>query len=347
MSETVSAAEARDLASALLAKAGAPQAHAGLQADLLIEAELKGHASHGLLRLPRLLSRVEKGLIDPAADGHHVWRSDSMLEVDGDRGFGPVVAMRALGALFERSKRTGVSIAAVCNANHLGMLGFYVEHLARKGRIVIALSTSEALVHPWGGKRAMLGTNPIAIGIPTAGSPFVLDLATGMVSMGKIHEHALRGAPIPLGWALDQDGNPTTDATNAKLGALAPFGGAKGYGLGLAIELLVASLAGSALAPEVHGTLDDEHVANKGDVFIVIDPPRHPSLAATIEAYLDALRHSPAQEPAHPVSIPGDGAYHRKAAALQDGLRIDAKLWAWLSGALAPPSSPAVQEISS
>jgi len=225
------------------------------------------------------------------------------------------------------------------------MLAYYVEHFARRGRIVIALSTSEALVHPWGGRRAMLGTNPLAIGIPTAERPFVLDLATGLVSMGKIHDHAMRGQPIQPGWALDSDGNPTTNATRAKEGSIAPFGGAKGYGIGLAIELLVASLAGSALAPSVHGTLDAEHVANKGDVFIVIDPPSNPQLAGMIEGYLDELRRSPAQDPARPVSVPGDGAHDRKTAALQHGLELDDELWASLSALLVASSSPAFQDV--
>ena len=347
MKHRVEVTEARELASALLTEAGAPMAHAALQADLLIEAELKGHPSHGLQRLPRLLKRVANGLIDPTADGQHSWRTDSVLDVDGKRGFGPVVAMRALQALFERSAQTGIALAGVHNANHLGMLAYYVEHFARRGRIVIALSTSEALVHPWGGRRAMLGTNPLAIGIPTAARPFVLDLATGLVSMGKIHDHAMRGEPIQPGWALDRDGNPTMDATRAKEGSIAPFGGAKGYGIGLAIELLVASLAGSALAPLVHGTLDAEHVANKGDVFIVIDPPTNPQLAGMIDAYLDELRQSPAQDPARPVSIPGDGADNRKTAALQHGLEIDGELWASLSASLAASSSPAFQDVAS
>ncbi|MFD2646233.1 Ldh family oxidoreductase [Devosia albogilva] len=323
----IAAEEARALARTLLERAGAPVAHATLQADVLLEGELRGHPSHGLQRLPRLLNRIERGLADPAATGAQSWRKAGLLEVDGNAGLGPVVATRAIDALLSRVGQTGVAVAAVRNANHLGMLAGYVERIAAAGSVGIALSTSEALVHPHGGTRAMLGTNPIAVAVPTAGAPFVLDLATSVVSMGKIHDHALRGATIPQGWALDANGDPTTDAIQAKSGAIAPFGGAKGYALGLAFELLVGALAGSPFAPDVRGTLDAEHKANKGDVFIVIEPNGAPELAERISAYLDALRSSRPADPSRPVTVPGDGARARREAALQGGIEIPDQLW--------------------
>ena len=344
MKSRLNAQSVLSVATDLLKQAGASDAHAALQAGILVEAEMRGHPSHGVMRLPRLLKRIEAGLIDVTATGLQHWHTDSMLTVDGGMGLGPVVAMRALDALYQRSQRTGICIAAIRNANHLGMLAYYVEHYAKKGSIVVALSTSEALVHPWGGRKAMLGTNPLAIGIPTGGRPFVLDMATGTVSMGKIHDFARRGEPIPLGWALDSDGEPTTDAAAAKNGALAPFGGAKGYGLGLALELLVATLAGSALAPNVRGTLDDDNPANKGDVFIVIDPPLQPGLAERIDSYLADIRRCPPQDAASRVSVPGDGAHRRRSASLEHGLEIDSDLWASLTGALSKTPSLAIQD---
>ncbi len=275
----LSAAELRSLSTGLLETRGVPADSAALQADVLIEAELRGLASHGLLRLPRLISRLKKGLAHAQARGRQQWRHSSFLQVDGERGLGPVVLMAALDTVASRLGETGLALAAIRNANHIGMLAYYAEQAAARGLIGIVLSTSEALVHPYGGSRAMLGTNPIAIGIPTGAAPFVLDLATSLVSMGKIHSHALRGEALPAGWAVDATGQPTTDAEAAKSGAIAPFGEAKGYGLGLAFELLVASLCGSDLAPQVRGTLDDTDVANKGDLLILIDPGQRDGLA--------------------------------------------------------------------
>lgn len=328
--------EASDVALGLLMEAGVPEGHARVQADVLVEAELRGHASHGLQRLPRLLKRIDRGLVDSSRTGRGHWRRSGMYIVNGERGLGPVVAMTVMDTLLERVSETGIAVAAVRNANHLGMLALYVEKAARCGRIGIALSGSEALVHPHGGTRAMLGTNPIAIAIPTGGDPVVLDLATSAVSMGEIHDHALRGAPIPEGWALDETGEPTTDAERARHGAIAPFGGAKGYGLGLAFELLIASLANSALAPDVRGTLDAEHPANKGDVFIVIDAPPDALLAGAIPPYLDALRQSPAS--GSPVLVPGDRARARRAAALRDGFEVADGLWTELTAQRRAPS---------
>src|SRR5690606_16166677 len=158
------------------------------QADLLLEAELRGRASHGLLRLQRIIERIHNGVADPVTAGEHNWRGN-ILEVDGKRGLGPVVASAALDLLAERAHEQGIAIGAIRNNNHLGMLAWYADRIARRGLILIALCNSEALVHPWGGRKAMIGTNPIAIGVPTAAEPFVLDMATSLVSMGQIHNY--------------------------------------------------------------------------------------------------------------------------------------------------------------
>ena len=173
----------------------------------------------------------------------------------------------------------------------------------------------------------MLGTNPIAVGIPTGADPFVLDLATSHVPMGKIHHHALRGEPIPPGWAVDAEGRPTTSAEAAKTGAIAPFGEAKGYGLGLAVELLVAALAGSAFAPEVRGTLDETHPANKGDIIILIDPAAGAGHSTALSPFLDRLRTSKPLSPDRAVSIPGDGARSRRATSLAAGIDVPEALY--------------------
>ncbi|AMY70498.1 Ldh family oxidoreductase [Frigidibacter mobilis] len=312
----------RQLVVDLLQAHGAPPDAARLQADLLIEAELRGLPSHGVQRLPRLLARIGNGLADPVATGDHHWRRTAFLEVDGQRALGPVALMAAMEALLPAAHRAGLALAAIRNSNHIGMLAYYAEAAARRGVIGIVLSTSEALVHPFGGTEAMLGTNPVAIGIPTGEVPFVLDLASSAVSMGKIHHHALTGEALAPGWAVDAAGAPTTDAQAAKTGAIAPFGGAKGYGLGLAFELMVALLAGSDLAPEVRGTLDAVHPASKGDLLILLDPGADAGVTARLGAYLDALRHSRPADPGRPVAVPGDGMRARRAAALRDGIDV-------------------------
>ncbi len=316
----ISESSLRQLATGLLAERGAPPTAAWLQADVLIEAELRGLPSHGLQRLPRLLARIDRGLADPSATGRRRWRRRALLEVDGQRALGPVAMMTALEALLPVLEESGVALAAIREANHIGMLAYYAEQAANRGLIGIVLSSSEALVHPFAGTEAMLGTNPIAIGIPTGETPFVLDLATSLVSMGKIHNYALRGESLSKGWAVDADGNSTINAEAAKSGAIAPFGDAKGYGLGLAFELMVSALAGSDLAPEIRGTLDATHPANKGDVLILIDPGPDDRMTTRLARFLDMLRVSRPADANRPVAVPGDGMRARRSAALGDGI---------------------------
>nr|WP_255520217.1 Ldh family oxidoreductase [Ramlibacter aurantiacus] len=304
---------------------GVPADAARTQAELLVEAELCERPSHGLMRLPRVLQRVRSGACDPAARGAGQWRGGSYLEVDGQNGLGPVVANAALDAIQPRARETGVALAAIRRNNHLGMLGWYAERVARAGQVLLALSTSEALVHPWGGRQALVGTNPIAIGVPVAPHPFVLDMATSRVSMGEIHDRAQRGQAIPGDWALDAAGDSTTDPVAAREGAIAPFGGAKGYALGLAFELLVTALTGAAIGRAVKGTLDATEPCNKGDLFLVMQPDS--SAAASLSAYLDEIRSCPPAHPDRPVLVPGDRARERRERRLAQGIELPATLW--------------------
>jgi LDH2 family malate/lactate/ureidoglycolate dehydrogenase len=326
---TIMADEAVDVGVRALVRAGVSEPDARLQVDLLLEAELRGRPSHGLQRLSRIIERIHNGVASPTSRGVSQWRGTALLDVDGKGGLGPIVAVDALDRISARAKETGIATACIRNNNHLGMLAFYAERVASKGQAIIALSTSEALVHPWGGRKAMVGTNPIAIGVPATPAPFVLDMATSLVSMGEIHAHAYRGQPLAPGWALDADGNATLDAEAAKAGAIAPFGGAKGYALGLAFEVLVASLTASALGSDVRGTLDSDQPCNKGDVFIVIEPASS-SVAASISAYLDAIRACSPADPQKPVAVPGDRAGIQRAKSLQAGVSLPAEIWSRL-----------------
>ena len=326
----VPVAEVEKTSLAALRGAGVPEDHARIQVDLLLEAELRGVPSHGLLRLPRLVKRIENGVLNPDTKGRHAWRAPAFLHVDGEMGLGPVVAQHALDAVLPRARELGVAVTAIANSNHIAMLAFYAEYVAKAGLICIALTTSEALVHPWGGRRAMIGTNPMAIGVPTADKPFVMDTATGVISMGKIHDHAHRGLPLQPGWALDGDGNPTTDAVAAKSGAITPFGGPKGYALGLAFELLVTALTGAAIGEAVKGTLDAEKVCNKGDVFIVMDPGGSAPLQA-LGDYLEDIRTAAPGPGFDKVRVPGDRSGEAREKHLRDGLPVADEVWEQLT----------------
>jgi L-2-hydroxycarboxylate dehydrogenase (NAD+) len=321
----VSVEECTRAALVALEGAGVGAEAARLQTDLLLDAELRGVPSHGFLRLERIIARIGNGVADPRTRGSHSWRGDSFLSVDGQNGLGPVVAKHAADVAGERARRTGIAVAAISNNNHIGMLAWYADAIAQAGLVSIILTTSEALVHPFGGRVALLGTNPIAIGVPTATGPFVIDLATSLVSMGEIHDKAHRGVAIPEGWALDAEGNSTTDPNAAKKGAIAPFGGPKGYALGLAFELLVTALTGAALGRDVTGTLNAENPCNKGDVFILIDPLSGQGTA--LSAYLETIRQTPPAAGFDQVLIPGERGLALKAQRMAEGIPLADEVW--------------------
>lgn len=317
----------RELIEQVLIRHGVPGPVAATQAEVLVEGDLRGQHSHGLQRLPVLVERLRRHLIDPHARPRFCWHSPAFALVDGRRGFGPAVGFEVVDALLER--QVPVAVAAVRGSNHLGMLAPYVERVAAAGAIGIVLTTSEALVHPWGGRRAMVGTNPIGVGVPTGGPPFVLDMSTGAISRGKVLGHALAGKALEPGWAVDADGEPTTDARRAVDGAVSPFGGPKGYALGLALELVVAACTGTETGERVLGTLDGEHPSTKGDLFVVLRPsgPGHDDFASRMGAYLDEIRHSPRATGAGRIDVPGDRARRRRAERQRAGVPIDDEVW--------------------
>ncbi len=326
---TIDPAELRALIVDVLGGLGASPEEAAEQANLLVEGDLRGRPSHGIQRLPVIVERIRRGLIRPGAGFEARWAAEAMLVVDGRFGFGPYVAMHAAAALVDRGHRTGVAAAAIRNASHLGMLAPYVESMAACGLVALAFTTSEALVHPWGGRVAMVGTNPIAVAMPTDEEPFVMDMATGAISKGEVIARGLRGQSLPPGAALDEAGRPTVDPLAAGEGAISPFGGAKGFALGLGFELLVAALTETALGERVRGTLDVTDPVTKGDLFVAFDPIATGTapFGERLGEYLRELRSSPAAPGHGGVRIPGDQMRAERRGRLAAGVTLPAALW--------------------
>jgi LDH2 family malate/lactate/ureidoglycolate dehydrogenase len=326
----VSAREQIETLSAIFLGLGATEAESSVQADVLTEADLRGVHSHGLQRLPVLVARIRNGLLKVAVEPTRIWPTDSVLCVDGKDGFGPAVAESSLRAAVGAARAHGVCVVAIRQTSHIGMLGYYSRHRAAEGLICIGFSTSEPLVHPHGGAEALIGTNPLTIGIPSAPCPFVLDMATSIVPMGKILTHLHRGVPLDEGWAIDADGEPTTDPLAASLGSIAPVGGPKGSGLGVAIGILAGLLTGAEIGRAVRGTLDVEHRCTKGDLFLLLDPaafPGGPGLVDKVRSYLDELRSSRPQRGFEQVVVAGDRGDEMRRQRLVQGIPHPEEVW--------------------
>jgi L-2-hydroxycarboxylate dehydrogenase (NAD+) len=211
MAVTVSKKQQMDLIVAVLCGLGANEEEAYIQADVWTEADLRGIHSHGVQRLPVMATRIQKGLLKVNVKPERTWTTDSVLNVDGKDGFGTAISETSLRELTPAARKHGVAVLTVRNAAHIGMVGYYAERRAQEGLVCIAFTTTEVLVHPFGGAEALVGTNPIAVGIPGNPRPFLLDMATSVSAMGRIIAFKHRGEKIPEGWAIDKDGNPTTD----------------------------------------------------------------------------------------------------------------------------------------
>ena len=237
-------------AQSLLMAVGVPTNNAAVTARCIVASDRWGIGSHGLMRLPFYLARLQKGGINPAAELKIVTDLPSLVVFDGDDGLGHWQLEHAAEVASKRALINGVAAVGVGRSNHCGALGIYVWPMINRGLVGIAFSTGPAVMPPWGGNKALLSTSPIAAGIPT-NPPTVIDLATSAVARGKIQAKSQAGIELEPGWAFTKDGVPTTDAKEALAGMLAPLGGAKGYAVAVLVESLTGVLIGPTLAKNI------------------------------------------------------------------------------------------------
>ena len=236
----------------LAAGMGVPFADAALFAEVLVDADMSGVSTHGVSRLNIYLKRIELGLIDPKAQLEIDRQAGSVVVLDAGNGLGQIQARKALDMLMPMARQNGVATATIRNSQHFGALSWYCNYAASQGMVLLAMTNCEPAMSPEGGYEAFFGTNPIAASFPTGkGFPVKIDLATSGVARGNIIAAQKKGQAIPLGWALDPDGNPTTDASQALLGTVLTMAGHKGYALAMMVELFSGVLSGAAIGPDV------------------------------------------------------------------------------------------------
>lgn len=253
---------ATELTSQLLQAAGMPEGPACRTAWAVVTAEAWGKRSHGLLRVPYYLARLAAGGSDPKASLATVRDTGPVVALDGGNGLGHWQAWDAAELAAERAGRFGVAAVSVGNSGHCGALGCYVLPMVEAGLVGVVFTNGPAVMPPWGGREAVFSTSPMAAGIPTRPRPSIVDLATSAVARGSVAEAAAAGRALPEGWAFDADGAPTTDASAALAGMLAPMAGAKGAALAFLVEALTGGIVGPSLATEVADPLSAATVAD-------------------------------------------------------------------------------------
>ncbi len=260
-------------ATELLIAAGMDSAKATVSAHAIVASDRWGIGSHGLMRLPFYLARLQAGGINPKAELKKVTDMPGLVIFDGDDGLGHWQLQQASQLAAERAKVQGIAAVGVGRSSHCGALGIYVWPMIDAGLVGIAFSTGPAVMPPTGGNKPLLSTSPVAAGIPT-NPPTVVDLATSAVARGKIQAKAQAGAELEPGWAFSADGSPTVDAKEALAGMLAPLGGAKGYALAVLVESLTGVLIGPTLSkniPDMFASSQDANPQQIAHFVIAID----------------------------------------------------------------------------
>lgn len=254
---TLSVDQCRSLGVAILHHHNTSQRNAECVTDALIAAEIDGQSGHGLSRLPSYAAQAAAGKVNGHAVPvvHHV--GSAAVRVDAGNGFAFPALATATNELDTLVAETGIAVAAVHRSHHFGQAGYHVEQLAMRGRVGLIFGNSPKAIAPWGGQRAVFGTNPIAFAVPrTNQAPLVIDLSLSKIARGKIMVAAQREEPIDPGWALDSKGHPTTDAQAAMEGTMLPMGDAKGAALVMMVEILAAALTGANFGFEASSFFD-------------------------------------------------------------------------------------------
>jgi len=315
-------------------RVGVEEHNARIAADVLIHANLRGVDSHGVLRMEHYITKLTHLGINPNPQLSVLQTGASTARVDGDDGLGHIVAEKAMSTAIALAKENGIGAVSAVNSSHCGALSYFVEMAARQGMIGIAMTNTDKMVVPFGGSEAYFGTNPIAFGFPAGDeSPVLLDMATSAVAYGKLLESMHLGKQIPLDWAVDAAGQPTADP--AKATALLPFGGPKGYGLGLVVDVFAGLLTGSPFGPYVPKMYGDDPGEHRklGHFVCAIDIGRFTDSSSFMANMLRMMEDLHQMQPApgfERVMLPGEPEALRKQERLLHGIPLTEELYRYL-----------------
>jgi LDH2 family malate/lactate/ureidoglycolate dehydrogenase len=309
---------------------GCPPGDARILANALVEADVRGGSTHGVSRLAIYARRIQKGLIDPRASLRVEPGGPAVLVADAGSGLGQVQAMKVLERLEPLARQRGVASATIRNSQHFGALAYYCAWAAERDMILLAMTNAEPAMAPHGGSEAYFGTNPIGVGFPTnLGFPITVDMATSVVARGNIIAAARKGQPIPAGWAVDREGNPTTDAEAALAGAVLTMAGHKGYALALMVELLAGVLSGAAVGDDVGSMYKQmERRQNVGHFFCLLDVASFMEVRRfkdRVDALAAAIKRGRRLPGVPEILLPGEPEHRVSLDNRRLGVRLDDK----------------------
>ncbi len=323
-------ARLREIATRLLEALGAPTEKAALVADSLVAANLRGVDSHGVHLLSYYAEHLRRGLIDARADGRVLSENGSCLLFDGDHTFGQWVSAQCCDHAVRLAREHGLGMAVARNSNHFGAAAYWGERISRNGMIAMVMSNASPSVPPWQGREGRIGTNPMCVSLPTTGrGAWLLDMATTTVAKNRILRAEANNEPtIPAGWAMDEEGVPTTETKKAKL--LMPLGGYKGSGLGLLCEILSGVLGGGAIGLAVGGTYLFDRRMNTSHMFLAIEVERFLPLEEfqqRMEKLVAEIKSSAPARGYDEVLVAGEPEQRIQEERSKEGIPVDPGTW--------------------
>ena len=317
----VSAAQLQAFCQRMLEQAKVPAAGAEIVARCLVQANLRGVDTHGIVRLPVYVRRITASVINPRASAKVVSETDTTMLLDGQNGLGMLISSRAMDEAVKKAKRKGASIVVVRNSNHFGAAALYAM------KAVEALTNAPAAMAPWGSIQPYLGTNPICVAVPAGREkPFVLDMATSVATRGALKIAEKRNQKIPLGWATDRWGRPTEDPQEALQGSLLPIGGPKGYGLALVVDILCGVLSGADFGSHISDLFgDSSRRQSLGHFFTAIDvasfmPIEH--FKKRMDQIITEIKLCRRAEGVEQIFIPGEIEFLTQERRLREGIPV-------------------------
>ena len=322
----VSAQQMHACTQAILEQVGETAEQAGMAADLFVSCDARGISTHGSHMLNLIYERRKVGQLNFPTRVETLRDDGATALLDGHDGLGQVAATQATRLAIEKARSYGVGAVLVRNTNNVGALAPYVEMVAAEKMVGLFFCNASPAMAPWGGMEQFFGTQPFAIGIYTGGeTTFAADMATSQVARGKIRKALRDGSPIPESWALDPQGNPTTDAAQAIQGILQPMGGAKGSAIAMAIDLVAGLLAGSKYAPDVRAIHYPEGEAGVGCAMIVLDIAHFMDMdeyTGRMADYLEKVKSMDRAAGFDEILLPGERKQRTLRRAMSQGIDV-------------------------
>ncbi len=324
-------------AASMFTASGLPADEAAIVAGSLIDSNLAGHDSHGIIRVMQYHQVLSSGVMRGGVPLRIHTETPAVVVCDGQWGIGQVQAHRLLDLVIPRARTLGLAAGTLYQCGHIGRLGEYGERAAGEGLVLIATVNNHGFgraVAPPGGKEGRIGTNPLCMAVPTGGGPVVLDIGTSVCAEGKVRVCFNKGVPVPDGWLLDSEGVPTTDPGvlySDPRGTIRPLGGDqayKGFGLGLLLDMLAGGLSGSPCSRPELGSRSANAV-----FFLLLDPERffgRDHFLREVTALADAVRGVTPVRPGEAITLPGDPERRTRERRRRDGIPLDDGTWGQL-----------------